>query len=195
MKYRAITSENFYYKELKNTAILLKTNSVPFEEAKELIKEKDILDTKSIANFNKKFLSISKRYNALSEELRDMLCDADSDSGKFINFYAILLAERIVLEFVDEVIRENFSRLNYQLSNSDFINFMKHKQEQSEEVASWSQAGRDKVITKLKNFSVEAGYLEKNNDGFLIKKPVVDTSVINAIENQSGSKFLKILLY
>lgn len=195
MKYRAITSENFYYKELKNTAILLKTNSVPFEEAKELIKEKDILDTKSIANFNKKFLSISKRYNALSEELRDMLCDADSDSGKFINFYAILLAERIVLEFVDEVIRENFSRLNYQLFNSDFINFMKHKQEQSEEVASWSQAGRDKVITKLKNFSVEAGYLEKNNDGFLIKKPVVDTSVINAIENQSGSKFLKILLY
>ena len=195
MKYRAITSENFYYKELKNTAILLKTNSVPFEEAKELIKEKDVLDTKSIANFNKKFLSISKRYNALSEELRDMLCDADSDSGKFINFYAILLAERIVLEFVDEVIRENFSRLNYQLSNSDFINFMKHKQEQSEEVASWSQAGRDKVITKLKNFSVEAGYLEKNNDGFLIKKPVVDTSVINAIENQSGSKFLKILLY
>ena len=124
-----------------------------------------------------------------------MLCDADSDSGKFINFYAILLAERIVLEFVDEVIRENFSRLNYQLFNSDFINFMKHKQEQSEEVASWSQAGRDKVITKLKNFSVEAGYLEKNNDGFLIKKPVVDTSVINAIENQSGSKFLKILLY
>ena len=195
MKYRAITSENFYYKELKNTAILLKTNSVPFEEAKELIKEKDVLDTKSIANFNKKFLSISKRYNALSEELRDMLCDADSDSGKFINFYAILLAERIVLEFVDEVIRENFSRLNYQLSNSDFINFMKHKHEQSEEVASWSQAGRDKVITKLKNFSVEAGYLEKNNDGFLIKKPVVDTSVINAIENQSGSKFLKILLY
>lgn len=195
MKYRAITSENFYYKELKNTAILLKTNSVPFEEAKELIKEKDILDTKSIANFNKKFLSISKRYNALSEELRDMLCDADSDSGKFINFYAILLAERIVLEFVDEVIRENFSRLNYQLFNSDFINFMKHKQEQSEEVASWSQAGRDKVITKLKNFSVEAGYLEKNNDGFLIKKPVIDTSIINAIENQSGSKFLKILLY
>ena len=72
---------------------------------------------------------------------------------------------------------------------------MKHKQEQSEDVASWTQAGRDKVITKLKNFSVEAGYLEKNNDGFLIKKPVIDTSIINAIENQSGSKFLKILLY
>ena len=195
MKYRAITSENFYYKELKNTAILLKETQVPFEDAKELIREKDVLDTKSIANFNKKFLSINKRYNALSEELRVMLCEADSENGKFINFYAILLAERIVLEFMDEVVRENFSRLNYQLSNSDFISFMKHKQEQSEDVASWTQAGRDKVITKLKNFSVEAGYLEKNNDGFLIKKPVIDTSIINAIENQSGSKFLKILLY
>ena len=96
---------------------------------------------------------------------------------------------------MDEVVRENFARLNYQLSNSDFISFMKHKQEQSEDVASWTQAGRDKVIVKLKNFSVEAGYLEKNNDGFLIKKPVIDTSIINAIENQSGSKFLKILLY
>ena len=195
MKYRAITSENFYYKELKNTAILLEKNSVPFEEAKELIKENDVLDTKSVANFNKKFLSITKRYTALSSELREILCEADSENGKFINFYAILLAERIVLEFMDEVIRENFSRLNYQLSNSDFINFMKHKQEQSDDVASWTQAGRDKVITKLKNFSVEAGYLEKNNDGFLIKKPVVNTSIINAIENQSGSKFLKILLY
>lgn len=195
MRYRAITSENFYYKELKNTAILLQKNLVPFEETKELIRENDVLDTKSVANFNKKFLSISKRYNALSEELRSILCEADSNNGKFINFYAILLAERIVLEFVDEVIRENFSRLNYQLSSSDFVNFMKHKQEQSEEVASWSQAGRDKVITKLKNFSLEAGYIEKNKDGFLIKKPVVDINIINAIENQSGSKFLKILLY
>ena len=195
MRYRAITSENFYYKELKNTVILLQKNLVPFEEAKELIRENDVLDTKSVANFNKKFLSISKRYNALSEELRSILCEADSNNGKFINFYAILLAERIVLEFVDEVIRENFSRLNYQLSNSDFVNFMKHKQEQSEDVASWSQAGRDKVITKLKNFSLEAGYIEKNKDGFLIKKPVVDINIINAIENQSGSKFLKILLY
>ncbi len=195
MKYRAITSENFYYKELKNTAILLQKNSIPFEDAKELIKENDVLDTKSVANFNKKFLSISKRYNALSEELRTMLCEADSENGKFINFYAIVLAERIVLEFMDEVVRENFSRLNYQLSSSDFVNFMKHKQEQSEEVASWSQAGRDKVITKLKNFSLEAGYIEKNKDGFLIKKPVVDINIINAIENQSGSKFLKILLY
>ncbi len=195
MRYRAITSENFYYKEMKNTAILIKKNLVPFEEAKERIRENDVLDTKSVANFNKKFLSISKRYNALSEELRSILCEADSNNGKFINFYAILLAERIVLEFVDEVIRENFSRLNYQLSNSDFVNFMKHKQEQSEEVASWSQAGRDKVITKLKNFSLEAGYIEKNKDGFSIKKPVVDINIINAIENQSGSKFLKILLY
>ena len=195
MKYRAITSENFYYKELKNTAILLQKNLIPFEDAKELIKENDVLDTKSVANFNKKFLSISKRYNALSEELRTMLCEADSENGKFINFYAIVLAERIVLEFMDEVVRENFSRLNYQLSNSDFVNFMKHKQEQSEEVAGWTQAGRDKVITKLKNFPLEAGYLEKNNDGFLIKKPVIDSSIINAIENQSGNKFLKILLY
>ena len=114
MKYRAITSENFYYKELKNTALLLKETQVPFEDAKELIREKDVFDTKSIANFNKKFLSISKRYNALSEELRTMLCEADSENGKFINFYAILLAERIVFEFMDEVVRENFSRLNKQ---------------------------------------------------------------------------------
>ena len=54
---------------------------------------------------------------------------------------------------------------------------------------------KKEITKKMKNFPLEAGYLEKNNDGFLIKKPVIDTSIINAIENQSGSKFLKILLY
>jgi hypothetical protein len=72
---------------------------------------------------------------------------------------------------------------------------MKHKQEQSEDVASWSLRSIKEITKKMKNFPLEAGYLEKNNDGFLIKKPVIDTSIINAIENQSGSKFLKILLY
>lgn len=53
------------------------------------------------------------------------------------------------------------------------------------------------MIHKLKNFLVEANFLEKSPSGelYLIKRPLVDMAVIEEIEKHGNAKILKLMLY
>lgn len=196
MRYRAITSENFYFTELKNTCLyLLEHNEI--KNLKVSLQEHDILDCTSESNFNKKFLSIQKRLKAFTPNLMELFVKVDYNSAKFINLYSIVHQERLIAEFMDEVIREKYILFDYFLTEGDFLKFMQHKQQQSDVIASWSEAGRKKMIVKLKNFLVETGFLEKiiEDGNYKIIKPLVDPLVIETIKEQGNEKILSIMLY
>ena len=90
MKYRAITSENFYYTDIKRTAKIVMDKRYSREELIEIIKEKGIIEYNTEYNFNKKFLSINKRINKLNEFLIIKLAEESPDIGKFINLFSIV---------------------------------------------------------------------------------------------------------
>ncbi|MGL6166918.1 MAG: BrxA family protein, partial [Fusobacteriaceae bacterium] len=163
MEYRSITGENFYYTELKRAARYLLKNP-DTENLKEVFKSEDILDCISESNFQKKFLSINKRLKYLNEELMYQLVQGDSNSGKFINLYTVLCSERFILEFADEVISDKYKHYDYYLKESEIQNFIKLKSEQSEVVEKWSEAGKAKMVVKIKNFFLEGGFIHKEED-------------------------------
>lgn len=200
MKYRAITGENFYLLEIKNTCKFLLGNDLSLNlseaEFKNKLKENDILDSKTESNFLKKFQSIKKRYRALTEELKKQLVITDAETSKFINLYAILCCERIITEFMDEVLREKYYIFDYEIKNSDFVSFINYKATQSEIVNSWSEAGKKKMVNKLKSFLKDGGFLEKiDEDRYKIIKPIIDSKVIDEIEINGNNKILRVMLY
>ncbi|MGL6066944.1 MAG: BrxA family protein [Cetobacterium sp.] len=194
MKYRSITGENFYYTELKSTARYLLKNPNT-ENLKEFFKNEDILDCTSESNFQKKFLSINKRLKYLNEELMYQLVEGDSNSGKFINLYTILCSERFLLEFADEVISDKYRHYDYYLKESEIQNFMKLKSEQSELVQSWSEAGKAKMVMKIKNFFLEGGFIYKEEEKlYKIVKPIILSEIIDEMRKENMS-VVKAMLY
>ncbi|EFS20784.1 putative inner membrane protein (DUF1819) [Fusobacterium gonidiaformans 3-1-5R] len=196
MKYRAITGENFYVQELKNACqFLLQHPEV--ENRKQAFQELDILNCISESNFNKKFQAIQKRLQVFTPKLMELFLKVDYSTVKFINLYAILSKERFFAEFMDEVLKEKYSLLDFELTNYDFYEFMERKREQSEIIQQWSNAGCNKMIHKLKNFLIEANFLEKSLSGelYLIKRPLVDMAVIEEIEKHGNVKILRLMLY
>lgn len=196
MKYRAITGENFYVQELKNACQFLLQHP-ELENKRQSFQERDILNCVSESNFNKKFQTIQKRLQVFTPKLMELFLKVDYTTTKFINLYAILSQERFFAEFMDEVIKEKYFLLDFELTNYDFYEFMERKKEQSEIIQQWSNAGCHKMIHKLKNFLVEANFLEKSPSGelYLIKRPLVDMAVIEEIEKNGNAKILKLMLY
>lgn len=194
MDYKSITGENFYYPELKSAArYLLKYPEV--ENAREVFREIDILDCISESNFQKKFLSISKRVKYLTEDLKYQLVNGDSHTGKFITLYTILCSERILLEFADEVISEKYRHYDYYLKESDIQNFMKLKSEQSEVVEKWSEAGKKKMVVKIKNFFTEGGFIHKEEEKlYKIVRPVILSEIIDEMKKENR-RVVKAMLY
>lgn len=195
MRYRAITGENFYFVELKRASKYV-LEYPEIENYKESFRNEDILDCKSESNFNKKYQTINKRIKYLTFNLKESLNEVDVVTGKFINLYTILCSERIIAEFMDEVIKEKYRLFDYYVKDLDFEKFMELKADQSEIVDNWTQAGKKKMITKMKNFILEGGFLIKESDkSYKIVKPIVFNDIIDEIKINGNKKILNAMLY
>ncbi len=194
MEYRAITAENFYLIEMRNTCKFILENE-PEEDLKNLLKANNILETVSESNFSKKFNTINKRLKSLTDNLKKQIVDADLASARFINLYSILCNERFILEFLEEVLKEKYNNYDYSIKESDFLSYIATKSEQSEIINNWTAEGKRKMLVKIKNFLTEGGFLEKNKDGYKIIKPIVDLAVIDEIKENGNEKILKIMFY
>lgn len=195
MKYRGITGENFYFLELKR-AVKYVLKHPEIENYKESFKSEDILDCKSESNFNKKYSTVNKRMQYLTFKLKENLNEVDVVTGKFINLYAILCSERIIAEFMDEVIKEKYKVFDYYIKDLDFKKFMELKADQSEIVDNWTEAGKKKMIVKIKNFILEGGFLVKEGDKlYKIVRPIVFTDIIDEIKENGNKKILAAMLY
>lgn len=194
MEYRAITAENFYLIEMKNTCKFILENKLE-EDLKNLLKKNNILETFSESNFSKKYNTINKRLKSLTDNLKKQIVNTDLASAKFINLYSILCNERFILEFLEEVVKEKYDNYSYYIKESDFSNYMETKSEQSKVIQNWTAEGKRRMLIKVKNFLTEGGYLEKNKDGYKILKPIVDLAVIDEIKENGNRKILKIMFY
>ena len=194
MEYRAITAENFYLIEMKNTCKFILKNKVE-EDLKKLLKINNILETVSESNFSKKFNTINKRLKSLTDNLKKQIVDTDLTSARFINLYSILCNERFILEFLEEVVKEKYDNYDYCIKESDFSNYIETKSEQSKVIQDWTAEGKRRMLIKVKNFLTEGGYLEKNKEDYKIIKPIVDLAVIDEIKENGNKKILKIMFY
>ena len=194
MEYRAITAENFYLIEMRNTCKFILENKVE-EDLKDLLKKNNILETVSESNFSKKFNTINKRLKSLTNNLKKQIVNTDLTSARFINLYSILCNERFILEFLEEVVKEKYNNYDYSIKESDFSNYMETKSEQSKVIQNWTAEGKRKMLVKVKNFLTEGGFLEKNKDGYKIIKPIVDLTVIDEIKENGNKKILNIMFY
>ncbi|MCG6836192.1 DUF1819 family protein (plasmid) [Fusobacterium vincentii] len=194
MEYRAITAENFYLIEMRNTCKFILENKVE-EDLKKMLKANNILEAVSESNFSKKFNTINKRLKSLTDNLKKQIVDTDLTSARFINLYSILCNERFILEFLEEVVKEKYDNYDYSIKESDFSNYMETKSEQSKVIQNWTAEAKRRMLIKVKNFLTEGGYLEKNKDGYKILKPIVDLAVIDEIKENGNKKILKIMFY
>jgi len=194
MEYRAITAENFYLIEMRNTCKFILENKVE-EDLKNLLKTNNILETVSESNFSKKFNTINKRLKSLTDNLKKQIVDTDLASARFINLYSILCNERFILEFLEEVVKEKYDNYGYYIKESDFSNYMETKSEQSKVIQNWTAEAKRRMLIKVKNFLTEGGYLEKNKEDYKIIKPIVDLAVIDEIKENGNKKILKIMFY
>ena len=194
MEYRAITAENFYLIEMKNTCKFILKNKVE-EDLKKLLKINNILETVSESNFSKKFNTINKRLKSLTDNLKKQIVDTDLTSARCMNLYSILCKERFIWEFLEEVVKEKYDNYGYYVKESDFSNYMETKSEQSKVIQNWTAEAKRRMLIKVKNFLTEGGYLEKNKEDYKIIKPIVDLAVIDEIKENGNKKILKIMFY
>ena len=102
--------------------------------------------------------------------------------------------ESLFFDFMYEVFLPKYKSSDYFISNSIFFSFMNEKTEQELEVAKWSEASKKKIISKLKAYFIDSGYLIKDGNDYRLVKPIVPGDILENIKDNYKPVVLEALL-
>ena len=174
MKYSAgIMSHSFWYLETKNTAEYL-AEDISKKELMELSLTENIYQVDSERRARELTNVCYRRLNGFSNDLLIYLSTCDQNSGKLLVLISILKNDKLFFEFMHEVFKEHIILGNYTIKNSDLDIFFMNKSNQSDVIGNWKDTTLRKVKTNYKNFLIEAGFLEKDEEDYKIILPFVD---------------------
>jgi hypothetical protein len=141
-----LTAEQFLFYEMRTVAKLY-LQGLSVNEIVNVVKRDNLFQYPTEREISRLTRACVKRLESLSnEKLVYELINAPSSVAKQINLYAMMCYNRLVREFMINVIGEKYRCQDFSFSRKDLNIFFSHLQEQNAEIATWS----DKTIVKLK---------------------------------------------
>lgn len=165
MIYRGgLTREQFLFYEMRIAARYYQ-RAIPVDDAVAEITAENLFQFPTEREVRSIARACYRRLEALNNAaLVQELIDAPSDIAKQINLYAIMRDNRLVWEFMVDLIGEKYRQLDFSLTRQDINTFMTHLQAENDTIAAWSESTIKKIKSVLVRCLVETGYLESHRD-------------------------------
>ncbi len=191
MIYRAILEEAFLNLEMIQVAQYMKNKKI--DDLRQVLLKEEILDYSSANNLKRKVGSLIKRFNSLDSTLIEELGEGDIATTEFITFYSIVKNEKILFDFLSEVIYSNYIKLKKYVSKEEIDNFMLEKARQVEEVNNWTEGTKKRMKSKIVEFSIKGGYLKKEKNDYTIIFPSVSRRTVEHIRKIESNELVSML--
>ena len=191
MVYRVIPLEGFLNLEMIQAARFINGNII--KDLRKSLQEEEILDYSSANNLKRKVGILIKRFSVLDDLLVKELVEADIATTEFITFYSIVKNERILYDFLNEIIFSNYIKLKKYITKDEIDNFIIEKARQVEEVNKWTDATKQRMKNKIIEFSMKGGYLKKGDSDYTIVFPSVNKKTVEHIKKIESDELSAIL--
>lgn len=156
----SLTAEQFLFYEIRIAAKYY-IDGKTIEEAIGIIKRDNLFQYPTERQISRLARACYKRLGALNnEQLVHELAFAPSEIAKQINLYAIMKYNRLVWEFMIQVIGEKYSNQDFSFSRKDLNAFFTRLQAQNDSVSAWSENTVSKIKSVLVRMLVETEYLD-----------------------------------
>lgn len=160
----SLTAEQFLYYEIR-IASKFYLEGKHIEEAVEIIKRDNLFQYPTERQVSRLARACYKRLDALdNKRLVEEIAVAPNEIAKQINLYAMMRYNRLVWEFMIQVIGEKYRNQDFAFSRKDLNAFFTRLQAQDDGVASWSEATINKIKSVLVRVLIETEYLDGVKD-------------------------------
>lgn len=189
MDYNASATKHlFWFVETRETAKLLEIHSM--DEVKQIVIENNLYHQNAKSRLVNEFGCISKRLEALPEELRKMMVTSDINTGKLIAFVACMASDKLLFDLMYEVYRNKIYLGETNLTDADLNIFFKDKQDQNDKVAAITDTSVKKLKQVYCKYMFEAGLLNGKISEKIIAKPYIDPDFRFALQQNSMDRYL-----
>lgn len=191
MIYRVIPLEGFLNLEMIQVAKHI--NGKVVDDFRKTLLENDVLDSSSANNLKRKVGILLKRFAVLDEILIDELANADIATTEFITFYSVLKNEKLLFDFLNETIYNNYIKLKKYITKEEMDSFMIEKARQVQEINNWTEDSKNRMKNKVLEFSIKGGYLKKEKNDYTIIFPSVSKRTVEHIRKIESNELVSML--
>ena len=188
----AAVKHAFWFMEFRKV-INLRGAGNSWDEIKKMSEEENIFGAPTPLRARQIWNTVSARVKGLDESFYEIFEASDLASQKLFALTAVMVNDSLFADFVYEVIRENMIIGINEYSTSDIRVFFKHKQEQSERVAKWTDQTLERLGQSYRNFLMESGVTDNGKDVRRILRPLLDPEMERWLESQHMDYYLKAL--
>lgn len=142
----SLTGEPFLFYEMR-TVSKQYLEGKPIEDIIAYIKRDNLFQYPTERKIGNLARACHRRLIALgNNKLVDAMANAPVEVAKQINLYAMMRYNRLIREFMVNLVGEKYRQQDFSYSRKDINVFFSRLQEQNDDVAAWS----DQTVTKLK---------------------------------------------
>lgn len=159
-----LTAEQFLFYEIRIVSKLyLEGKSI--DEIIKIIQRNNLFQYPTEREVSRLARACYKRIIALgNNKLVFELANAPIEVAKQINLYAMMCYNRLVREFMIDLIGEKYRLQDFSFTKKDINVFFTRLQEQNEDVAAWSERTINKLKQVLTKCLIEVGMLDSVKD-------------------------------
>ena len=180
------------FSEMKRTAILLSEGKTG-DEIVRLSMENNIYQLNKEKRRRDVPLRMIKRLSAIDKPLVEALANGSDEEAKLIAFFALMKADRLLFEYMDEVYSDRYHAGVDEITEKDFLDFIERKAQNSETVAKWSTENLKNIRGKIKSALCDAGLGKRKGDSLMIQRPIVDDE-LRRLFSEADKIYLKAML-
>jgi len=144
------------------------------------------------ATGKRKLTELKKRLTALPPDERQLLLQGDLRTQRQLAFIAACRVYGFVRDFALEVLREKLLIFDYQITEGDYLTFLRRKAELHDKLDRLSEVTKKKVRQVLFLMLEEAGMID-NTKNKMIQMQFVEPLLARTVA-ASGGAWLKVLL-
>lgn len=136
---------------------------------------------------------IVARMAALDNFLLYAIANEPYNISALLSLYALMKTDRLVFEFMNEVIKDKIELMNYRLTDIELNQFMLCKAQQSDIIAKWKDQNKAKVKNSLRKVLIDAGVLRDLGSVYIIMPPILNKNIKDHIIEIGDKKYLEAL--
>jgi hypothetical protein len=157
-----------------------------WDETKAIIKENNLLQSRTSSRDTRVFQELSQRLSALSGEELDLVANGVLEERKQMLWYAICNTYAFIQEFAIEIVHEKFLSLNLELSNLDYEAFYNRKADWHPELEEITELTQQKLRQVVFQMLREAGLI---SDSHTIIPVLLSPRVEAALQSNAPSSY------
>ena len=183
------TGENFLYFETKIVTKLMLAG-LSEKEIKEKILNENTFQYKTVKRAGRRITGIIKRLKYFDSGFLKFFISSSNEEGRIINLFILYENNKLLSEFMNEVIKNKYEVQQYILSDSEITSFFNKKAQTYENVRNWKEYTIHKLAQVLRKILIEAGIVKKNHDHKLLI-PYISEELISFFIKRGARVFLE----